>query len=387
MALLNSVSRPPLALSAAVALTLALGGCLDDSTGPDDRDFLLDPVATGLSSPVFLTAPPGDERRFVVEQTGAIQILDIDGTVESTPFLDLSDRITTAGNEQGLLGLAFHPDYGTNGRFFVSYTASDGDSRIEEYGADPGADQAGSEPVQLILEVEQPQSNHNGGHLAFGPDGMLYIGLGDGGGAFDPDGNAQDSTTLLGSILRIDVDGGSPYAIPPDNPFVGDAGARDEIWHYGLRNPWRFSFDTDLDFLFIGDVGQDTWEEINIARIGSGGRNFGWAVMEGQACVEDGCDAQAYTLPALQYDHGFGCSVVGGYVYRGPSAPGLAGLYLFSDFCEGWVRVVAIQGGTISFTQEVNLEPVGQVTSFGEDASGEVYVLTRDGGVYRIVPL
>jgi glucose/arabinose dehydrogenase len=370
---------------------LATSGC-SGSTGPDGSpgggdlgsvSLAVEVVASGLSDPLYLTAPTSDARLFVVEQPGRVRIIQ-DSRLLSTPFLDIGDRVSSGG-ERGLFSLAFHPRYGSNGFFFVSYTDRNGDSRIERYSvrADPNVADAGS--AKLILSVRQPFSNHNGGLVVFGPDGMLYIGLGDGGGGGDPQGNGQNVSTLLGSLLRIDVDGGDPYAIPPDNPFVGVAGA-DEIWAYGLRNPWRFAFDRGAARLYIADVGQNLWEEINVEPAGRGGLNYGWNVMEGRHCfATDPCDRAGLTSPVLEYGHSDGCSVTGGYVYRGDAIPAIRGQYFYSDFCSGFLRSFRFSGGGVSDEREWDVGQLGNVLSFGEDAGGELYILSRNGNVYRLV--
>lgn len=349
----------------------------------------LELVASGLSSPVFLTAPPGDaERLFVVERGGRVVIIR-DGTVLATPFLDIQGLVTSGG-ERGLLSMAFHPDYAQTGEFFVDYTDVNGDTRVARYRVSTNPDVGDPGSGEVILTVAQPYSNHNGGQLAFGPDGMLYIGLGDGGSGGDPLGNGQNLGTLLGSILRIDVDGGAPYAIPGDNPFVSDADARDEIWAYGLRNPWRFSFDRQAGDLYIGDVGQGAWEEVDVQPAGSGGgENYGWNVMEGAHCYNaSSCDQTGLVLPVLEYSHGEGCSITGGYVYRGANLPTLSGHYLYADYCSGFIRSFRYVGGDAVDRRDWSsvLAPGTGISSFGQDAVGELYVMTLSGNVYRIVP-
>ncbi len=343
-------------------------------------------VADGLDFPVHLASPPGDERLFVVEKVGTIRVIR-EGEVLAEPFLDVRNLVSD-GSEQGLLSVAFHPDYATNGRFFVDYTNRDGDTRVVEYRVSADPDRADPAPVRTILSVDQPFANHNGGLVLFGPDRMLYVGLGDGGSAGDPQGNGQNTGTLLGSLLRLDVDGGIPYAIPPNNPFAGQAGTRGEIWAYGLRNPWRFSFDRATGDLYIADVGQNELEELNAEPGDQGGINYGWNIMEGTECFRsDDCDRTDLTLPVLEYDHGDGCSVTGGFVYRGDALPEIAGLYFFSDFCSGFVRSFRLAGGqAVEERRWSGLEPDGSVTSFGEDAAGELYILIREGSVFKIVP-
>lgn len=388
---MNAPPRQVLRALPAASVVL-LAACPSSGTGPDpgtpgDPPALeAEVVASGLSNPLHLTAPPGDDRLFVVEQPGRIRIVR-DGQLLETPFLDITGKVESGG-EQGLLSVAFHPDYATNGRFYVDYTeAGSGDTRVERYtvsGANP--DRADPASATTILSVAQPASNHNGGLVTFGPDGMLYVGLGDGGGGGDPDENGQDPSTLLGSLLRLDADGGDPYAVPPDNPFVGDPDGRDEIWAYGLRNPWRYAFDPAEDLLYVADVGQQDREEVNAVEAGRGGVNYGWDVMEGDLCFEppDGCDRTGLTLPVLVYGHDEGCSVTGGRVYRGDALPQLRGHYFYADFCAGWVRSFRLSGGEVTERREWPLGDLGSILSFGEDAAGELYVLSADGDVYRL---
>jgi glucose/arabinose dehydrogenase len=353
----------------------------DPDPGPDPTALAMSAVASGLDAPVLLTAPPGDARSFIVEQSGRVRVLE-GGVLRPTPFLDITDRVRTGG-ERGLLGLAFHPDHATNGSFYVHYTRADGASRIArfEVGADPDVADPASEAV--VLEVAQPFSNHNAGMLAFGPGGELFIALGDGGGAGDPGGNGQNTETLLGSLLRIDVDAAEPYAIPPGNPFE-EGGGRPEIWAWGLRNPWRFSIDPAGSAIWIGDVGQDRAEEINRRPSGQAGVNYGWNIAEGFACFQQSsCDMVGLAAPFLEYDHDEGCSVIGGFVYRGAAAPALRGQYFYSDFCSGFVRSVAADASAPNPTTWAT-PPLGRVLSFGRDAAGELYVLTAAGVVWRI---
>ncbi|HEX9729711.1 MAG TPA: PQQ-dependent sugar dehydrogenase [Gemmatimonadales bacterium] len=336
---------------------------------------------------VYATAPASDSTRlFLVAQAGAVYVVRND-TLLTAPFLDVRDSVRSAG-ERGLLSIAFHPAYATNGYFFVSYTDLNNDSRIVRYTA-TSAETADPASGSLVLALDQPFNNHNGGQVAFGPDGMLYIGFGDGGSGGDPLGSGQNPKSLLGSILRIDVDGGTPYAIPSDNPFVGDAAALPEIWAWGLRNPWRFSFDRLAGDLYIADVGQNAWEEVNVQRASSpGGENYGWNVMEGCHCyAATSCDMQDKILPVIEYSHEEGCSVTGGFVYRGSAVPILTGRYLYADYCSGWVRSFTFEAGRATNVGAWSaLAPPGAfVTSFGEDARGELYVMTAAGGLYRIV--
>jgi glucose/arabinose dehydrogenase len=380
-------------LPAAATLLLFLMACKPAPATAQGSEELpsvaLTMVATGLQSPTaIVNAGDGSGRLFVLEQPGRIRVV-ADGRLLSEPFLDLTGRIS-AGGERGLLGLAFHPDYGENGTFFIDYTDPDGHTVVARYlvsAADPNrADPASASEV---LRVEQPFANHNGGQLGFGPDGYLYVSLGDGGSAGDPQDNGQNLGTLLGTILRLDVDGASPYAVPADNPFVDREGALPEIWAYGLRNPWRFSFDRDTGDLWIADVGQHVWEEINFQPADSaGGENYGWRIMEGAHCFlpGEGCDREGLTLPVLEYDHDQGCSVTGGYRYRGSELPGLTGVYTFADYCSGvvWGAREGEDGGWSS--AEV-LSSGMSVSAFGEDEAGELYLADHGGGaVYRFAP-
>ncbi|MGH9464810.1 MAG: PQQ-dependent sugar dehydrogenase, partial [Thermoanaerobaculia bacterium] len=349
--------------------------------------FSLERVVGGLARPLGLVAPgDGSGRLFVVLQGGRILVLAADGSLRPEPFLDLSDRVSCCG-ERGLLGLAFHPDFESNGLFFVNYTDPQGDTVVSRFAVSADPDRADPTSERGVLTYAQPFANHNGGHLAFGPDGYLYIASGDGGGAGDPQNNGQSLDTLLGKLLRIDVDG-SPYAIPPDNPFIGDPEARPEIWAYGLRNPWRFSFDRATGDLFVGDVGQSSREEIDFQPVASGGgENYGWRRMEGSLCFDppSNCDDDSLVPPILEYGHDAGCSVTGGFRYRGGSVPQLAGVYLFADFCAGTLWGATEEGGVWSAT--VLAETGLAVSSFGEDEAGELYLThldAEDGAVYRL---
>jgi glucose/arabinose dehydrogenase len=348
----------------------------------------LQEVATGLDFPLYLVSPPGDDRLFIVQKAGAIRVLK-GGTLLATPFLDLTSKVLSTGGEQGLLGLTFAPDYASSGRFFVHYIDLSGDTHVSLFRVSADPDRADPASESVVLAAPQPGVAHKGGQLLFGADGMLYIGLGD--GADNDQGRGQSLADLLGSILRIDVSSGATYTVPPDNPFVGTAGARPEVWSYGFRNPWRFSFDHATGDLYIGDVGESHWEEVDYASAADGagrGVNYGWSVMEGRHCAKaQGCDQAGLTLPVLEYEHSDGCAVIGGYVYRGVAIPALQGSYFYADYCRGWVRSFRVSGGVV--TQETDwpaLQPGGQVTSFGEDAAGELYLLTEQGGVFKIVP-
>ena len=351
--------------------------------------FQLEPVVKGLNQPTAVTndgVTPG--RLYILEKGGAI-LIEQDGKVSGTPFLDITDKVGSAGSEQGLLGLAFHPDYKNNRFFFVDYTDRNGNTIIARYTTASDGNTADPNSAKQIMEIDQPYANHNGGQLAFGPDGMLYIGMGDGGSEGDPLGNGQKTDTLLGKILRIDVGHGDPYAIPPDNPFANGDGGKPEIWDFGFRNPWRFSFDRQTGDLFIGDVGQAKWEEIDYIAAGSkGGLNFGWKIMEGAHCYSPAtnCDQSGLVLPISKFDHGSGCSVIGGYVYRGSQFPQINGVYFYSDYCSGIVWAITHDAsGAWTTTRVVDSSSTyASYSSFGEDLSGELYVTDLNGALYRL---
>jgi glucose/arabinose dehydrogenase len=350
--------------------------------GPAVPEVQLRRLAGDLAQPLHLThAGDRSGRLFVVEQAGLIRVVR-DGRVLPTPFLDIREKVV-AGGELGLLSVAFHPRYAANGRFFVNYTAQDGRLRtvVAEYRVSRSHADVADPTERVVLEVPQPFRNHNGGLNAFGPDGRLYIGMGDGGSAGDPQKNGQRLDTLLGKLLRLDVDGGTPYRAPADNPFVTRAGARPEIWAYGLRNPWRFSFDPGTGRLFAADVGQNNLEEVNLVERGG---NYGWNIMEGSQCFRSApCDAAGLRLPIAEYSHALGCSVTGGYVYRGAAVRGLTGRYLFGDYCSGrlWVLTEEADGRwTMTTLLPTNLS----ISSFGEDEAGEIYVVDHRGGVYLL---
>ncbi|HEY0019240.1 MAG TPA: PQQ-dependent sugar dehydrogenase [Longimicrobium sp.] len=368
---------------------LALAACSDGPSGggppAGEVSIRLQQVVEGLQSPVFLTAPANDPRLFVVEQPGRIRIVQ-NGSLLPTPFLDLTSRVS-AGGERGLLSVAFHPNYAANGTFFVNFTDTRGDTRIERFRVSTDRNRADAASAELVLTVAQPFSNHNGGLVAFGPDGKLYIGMGDGGGGGDPEETGQDPMRLLGKMLRIDVDGARPYTIPAGNPYAGRTDGQREIWATGLRNPWRFSWDRTANLLFVADVGQNRLEEINAVPAGQGGLNYGWDTMEGSDCFEPatGCDRTGKVLPVSEYTHSDGCSVTGGYVYRGQDIAALRGHYFYADFCEGWIRSFRMANGAATEPRSWDLENVGNITSFGEDARGELYVISQSGAVHKIV--
>ncbi len=362
-------------------------------------------VARDLHFPVYVCAPPGDARLFIVEQTGRIRISE-DGQLRPIPFLDVGTLLpdVTGEDERGLLGLTFHPDYRTNRFFYVNYTDRQGRTVVARYTTlviDPH--RADPASALEILRIDQPYANHNGGCLQFGPDGYLYIGMGDGGAAGDPENRAQNPLELLGKLLRIDVDvetsPSRPYSIPPDNPFVGSPGARPEIFALGLRNPWRFSFDRGTGDLWIGDVGQRTREEVDLLPSGTSGQNFGWRLMEGDGCYEppSNCDPGGLTAPVWVYPRASGGSITGGYIYRGSLLPELSGTYFFADYVSNRIWSFRFAGGAPSeFAERTSeLDPVGtsriaQISSFGEDGFGELYIVDRgfgtSGEVYKLVP-
>ena len=355
------------------------------------RTLVLETVVSGLSNPLYVThAGDGSGRLFIVLQGGRIRIHD--GTsLLAVPFLDISSRVSATG-EQGLLGLAFHPDYANNGFFYVNYTDLAGDTVISRFSVSANPDTADAGSEEVVLQIVQPFTNHNAGQLSFGPNGYLYIGSGDGGSSGDPQNRAQDLSSLLGKLLRIDVDAGSPYAIPADNPFVGNPAAADEIWAYGLRNPWRFSFDRSSGDLFIGDVGQDAWEEVDFQPFSStGGENYGWRLMEGTQCFNPpfNCNDGSLTLPIIEYGRASGRSITGGYRYRGVNIPDMQGLYIYGDFVTGkiWAADEDPQGG---WSVEEILDSEWKISTFGEDESGEVYIAhysAVSGRILRIVDL
>jgi hypothetical protein len=366
-------------------LLLACGsGTRSPSTEPpnDTTAARLEVIVSGLQDPVHLSAPPGDTRLFVVEQRGTIRVVK-NGQLLSTPFLDV--RPIASGGERGLLSVAFHPAYATNGYFYVNYTDVNGDTRVERYHANPASDVAEPQSAKLILAVDQPFSNHNGGHVLFGPDGMLYIGMGDGGSGGDPQGHGQNRGTLLGALLRIDVDGGDPYRIPADNPYVNQPPFRGEIWAWGLRNPWRSAFDAVAGTIYVADVGQNQWEEVNVRPAADKGVNYGWNIMEGRHCYNaSSCNQSGLTLPVLEYNHSEGCSITGGFVYRGSKIPALQGHYFYADYCRGQVHSFKFASGAVSEPKAWDFGDIGSVPSFGEDANGELYVLSSNGTVYRL---
>jgi glucose/arabinose dehydrogenase len=362
------------------------------SFNPAVTTLRLERAYTGLNGPLGLVnAGDGSGRLFVVEKRGTIRVIRNGQVVTNSFFLDVRDRVRSDGSEQGLLGLAFHPRYRENGLFFVNYTNRSGDTEIVRFRATPGSDTADAGSGQLILGYDQPAANHNGGHVLFGPDGFLYIGSGDGGGAGDQFNNGQNPGTLLGKMLRIDVDrseGGRPYAIPPGNPFVGQAGWRPEVWAYGLRNPWRYQFDRATGDLYIADVGQNMYEEVNFQPAGQGGQNYGWPRMESAHCFRPAtnCDQSGLTRPIGEVSHAAGnCSITGGFVYRGTAQPLLRGAYVFGDYCSGIIWTLH-RDAAGNWVQTQMVDTNAAISSFGEDEGGELFLTAlNDGNVYRVV--
>ncbi len=346
------------------------------------------PFASGFNRPVDIKHA-NDSRLFIVEQDGVIKILDDQGNTNTTPFLDIDARVRSTGNEQGLLGLAFDPNYTTNNRFYVNYINNSGDTVIARFTTSSNPNIADATSEEILLTVPQPYTNHNGGSLAFGTDGLLYIALGDGGSAGDPQNLAQNLQSYLGKILRVDVSGATGYTIPPNNPFVGNSAALDEIWSYGLRNPWKISFDSDTGELWIGDVGQNNREEINNVPIVNAGYNFGWKCYEGNEIFNTtGCPSTStITFPVGEYNYGgtpFRCSITGGYRYRGTEYPSLQGWYIFADYCSnelGALRPGSVEPWDIYFYSNA----VGNISTFGENANKELFAAGLiNGNIYQV---
>ena len=345
-------------------------------------------MATGLHQPTVVTSPAGDRRLFAVERVGVIRIIDPRRGLRDEPFLDLQDRVGSNGIEQGLLGLDFHPDYAENGRLFVYFVTKEGNRRLSEFTVASSPQRANPDSERILFEFPQPPGStdirHYAGMVQFGPDGLLYVSLGDGADAAN---QGQNPDTPYGTVVRIDVDSGDPYAIPADNPFP-DGGAP-EVWVYGLRNPWRFTIDPVDNLIYIADVGQGDWEEINVVPLDGGGTNFGWADSEGHTCyLKLECDLADYTMPVFEYDHEVGCSVSGGVVYRGQAIPELDGHFFYADWCGMWVHSFRyVDGELLDQTDwSADLPEAGQVNAFGTDADGEMYLTNFDGAVFKIVP-
>jgi glucose/arabinose dehydrogenase len=342
-------------------------------------------VASGLDQPVYLTAPVSDPRLFIVEQPGRIRVVE-NGRLLDKPFLDIVNKVRSGG-EQGLLSVAFHPQYRSNGFLFVNHTDKNGDTRIERYTVSSDRNVADPRSAKTVLSIDQRYSNHQGGLNLFGPDGMLYIGMGDGGSQGDPHGNGQNRNVLLAKLLRLNVDRGEPYLIPAANPYA-KGGGRAEIWAIGLRNPWRFSFDRFSGLLYIADVGGDRFEEVNVVPMSIAGVNYGWNIMEGPQCSRSsGCDQTGLQKPALSYatHENSTCAIIGGSVYRGQKIPEIKGQYFYSDYCNSWLRSFGFADGKVTDQHEWPIGKLGSITSFGEDAQGELYICTSSGRVYRII--
>jgi glucose/arabinose dehydrogenase len=387
------IGVPLIAVAALLVYTGQSSGKPNQLAATQPVPYQLVEIARGLTRPVYLTnAGDGSGRLFVVEQRGKILIIK-DGTLLDKPFLDVSGLVSREAlgsgyTERGLLGLAFHPDYKQNGQFFIDYTDRNGNTVVARYtvsASDP--DQADSTSAQGILYVDQPYANHNGGQLAFGPDGYLYVAFGDGGSGGDPQGNGQNLGTLLGKILRLDINSVDGYSVPPTNPFVGNSAVRPEIWAWGFRNPWRFSFDRQTGDLYIGDVGQNSWEEVDFQPASSkGGENYGWNAYEGTHVYSGQQPASDVVMPIAEYGHSSGrCSVTGGYVYRGQQIAGLQGYYLYGDWCAGTIWATQRDSGG-NWQTVVSLETGLQISSFGQDEAGELYVVDYGGAILRLEP-
>ncbi len=381
-----NVARAVLLVLLAVGLIAWPPSAMQSPASPSAVDWpqiRLVPYAGGLASPVHIThAGDGSGRLFVVEQGGIIKIIR-NGVVQPTPFLNISSRVSCCG-ERGLLSIAFPPGYAGKGYFYVNYTDRSGDTVVARYRLTANPDVADENSEQIIIHIDQPYDNHNGGQIAFGPrDSFLYIGMGDGGAGGDPQNRAQNPQELLGKILRIDVETGSPltYTVPSANPFTQTAGFRPEIWALGLRNPWRFAFDRQTADLYIGDVGQDTYEEIDVQPAASaGGENYGWKIMEGFHCYNTAaCNSAGLVLPVVEYNHNQGCSVTGGLVYRGAQFSRMQGIYFFGDFCSR--RLWGLKHDGTAWQNVVLINNTGaQITSFGEDEAGNLYLTNYGGG-------
>jgi len=349
----------------------------------------LDTLATGMSSPLYVTAPPGDRTRlFIVERTGTIRIIK-NGVLEATPFLDITARVS-AGAEQGILGMAFPPDYATSRYFLVYYVNPSIETVLSRFHVGSATADTALSGEDTLLTIPQLTGNHNGGMVAYGQDGYVYVSVGDGGCCGDPDGHGQDRTELLGSILRLGIGPTGPYQIPATNPWAGHATYRHELWNYGLRNPFRFSFDRQTGDMYIGDVGDNTREEIDVVpRTSVGGENLGWRIMEGRECFGGGtaCNMNGLILPVWDYSHSQGCSVIGGFAYRGAAIPALRGTYFYLDFCAAWVETFRWSGGAVHERRRYTWFDSNEFpNSFGEDGEGELYITSESGSVFKIVP-
>ena len=380
-------------MNALLAAAVAVIACTDSAAKTPDRSsgrtashtMRLEQVGDRFQSPVYVTAPAGDQRLFVVEQAGRIRVVK-NGVAASAAFLDITSRVKSGG-EQGLLSVAFHPNYRSNGYFYIDFTDKHGDTHIERFKVSANADVADSASSLLILKIGQPYANHNGGLVMFGPDGMLYIGMGDGGSGGDPKGNGQNRNALLGKILRINVSRTEPYSIPVGNPYANGSEGKPEVWATGIRNPWRFAFDRAAGLLYIADVGQGEQEEVDVVQASRAGVNYGWNLMEGDACYRpsNNCNQSGLEMPALTYKHiANACSITGGFVYRGRRVPSIVGHYFYADYCAGWVRSFRYVNGTATDRREWTIPDIGHIVSFGEDSSGELYIVSEGGRIWRV---
>lgn len=371
--------------AALIACTDSAAKTPDAATSTASHTMRLEQVGDRFQAPVHVASPAGDPRLFVVEQAGRIRVVK-SGVASATPFLDITSRVKSGG-EQGLFSVAFHPNYRANGFFFVDFTDKHGDTHIERFKVSANADVADSASSLLILKIAQPYGNHNGGLVMFGPDGMLYIGMGDGGSGGDPKANGQNRNALLGKILRINVSRTEPYSIPVGNPYANGAEGKPEVWATGIRNPWRFAFDRAAGLLYIADVGQGEIEEVDVVKSSRAGVNYGWNIMEGEACYRpsSNCNKDGLELPALSYRHvANACSITGGFVYRGSRIPSIVGHYFYSDYCAGWIHSFKYENGTATGKREWTIPDIGHVVSFGEDSSGELYVVSESGKIWRM---
>jgi glucose/arabinose dehydrogenase len=382
MSLFCGPQREAAADTAAIASAVSVSSSASAPSGSQRTSIAMQQIASELDQPVYLTAPAGDQRLFVVEQAGRILIIK-NGAVVARPFLDIRDKVGSGG-ERGLLSVAFHPQYRTNGFLFVNYTDKSGDTNIERYTVSRDADAADPASARLILKIDQPYGNHNGGMVLFGPDGMLYIGMGDGGSEYDPHGYGQNNNTLLAKLLRINVDHDA-YTSPPANPF-SRGGGRPEIWATGLRNPWRFAFDAKDGNLYIADVGQDKYEEVDVVPMNRAGVNYGWSVMEGLSCLRGStCNQTGFERPVLTYSHSDGCSITGGFVYRGAKIPALDGHYFYADYCGTWLKSFKYANGRVTEQTEWPVGKLSAIASFGLDGAGEMYAVSHEGRIYKMI--
>ena len=387
------LSRRATRLTVVFSVALAAVGACGDWPAQSTSGFRklrLDLVADGLDNPVLVAAPAGDRRLFVLERAGTVRVID-NGTLIAEPFLDITSEVSTFGAERGALGLAFHPQFGTNGRFFMSYTANDGTIRVDEFRTPaPARNTAEQNPYRRLFSIVTPGVQHFGGMLQFTPEGLLMVSFGEGGLYAEPGGAAQDPTNLLGKLVRVDVDRGEPYGIPEDNPFVTRPDWRPEVWAVGLRNPWRFAIDRVTRSLFVADVGDNRYEEINVVPLDTAGLNYGWSIREGPQCLysADLCASADFHEPELSYTHLPPCtSVTGGMVYRGTQHPEHQGRYFYSDYCLGWIRSFRFVAGQLTETIDwAATQPANRIASFGEDGFGELFAVSLRGRIYRIGP-